>query len=81
MTARIFRLPGMKDQVPGRAGKSRRKGRQDRSRTLISPKAAVFQRFGAGASVGERAARKKKAGKNKVRNGTTGHFRRKAARP
>ena len=81
MTAPVFRLPGWKVKVPGRAGKSRRKGRQDRSRTLISPKAAVFQRFGAGTSVGERAARKKKASKLKAPNGTTGHFRRKAARP
>jgi len=68
-------------EVPGRAGKSRKKGRQDRKRTPNSLKAYVFQRIGAGASVGERAARKKKASNFKAPNGTMRHFRRKAARP
>ncbi|MBY2958952.1 hypothetical protein FIV32_09390 [Sphingomonadales bacterium 58] len=81
MTARVFRLPGWKMEVPGRAGQSRRKGRQDRSRTPFPRKAKAFHGVHAGAAVGERAARKKKANKINVPNGTIGHFRRKAALP
>jgi len=81
MTARIFRLPVMQDQVSGRAGKSRRKGRQDTSRTPFRRKAKAFHGVHAGASVGERAARKKKGRYFKPRNGTMDHFRRKARRP
>jgi len=41
MTARICRLPGVKGQVPGRAGESRREGRQDKKGDVRSHIATV----------------------------------------
>jgi hypothetical protein len=69
------------DEKGEEAGKRWRERGQDRKRTPFYRKAEAFHAVHAGASVGERAARKEKASKFKARNGTTGHFRRKAARP
>jgi len=54
---------------------------QDISRTPFRRKAKAFPWLHAGASVGARAARKGKASKINVSNGTTGHSRPKAVRP
>ena len=81
MNGPFFNAGNFAMEVVGKAGKTRKKGRQDISRTLNSPKAAVFQRFGAGASVGARAARKEKVSKFKRWNGTIGLFGRKAPLP
>ena len=81
MINRIFRLQGMKGQVPGRAVKSRRKGWQDTSRTPISRKAKAFHGVHAGASVGKRAARKKKGSDFRAPNGTMDHSQREVRLP
>jgi hypothetical protein len=68
-------------EVAGKSGKGRKKGWQDITRTRFSPKAAGFQRFGAGASVGARAARKKKTKVLNERSAPIGLFRPESAHP
>lgn len=81
MTAPIFRWADAVLEGAEKAGEDSETGGQDTSRTPISPKAAVFQRFGAGASVGARAARKKKASNFNQGHGATAHFGREAGLP
>jgi hypothetical protein len=74
MRARGFRGQVRKERRLGGGGEGSRKGRQDITHPRISPKAAVFQQLGAGASVGERGARKKKTKDFNDRSGTIGLF-------
>lgn len=69
------------EQGTGRAGNRGEVRGQDISSAPFSRKAEAFPWLNAGAPVGARAARKGKASKNNASNGTTGHFRPKAARP
>ena len=81
MTARSAIVPGLEVEGVGRAEKSRRERGQDTSRTPKSPKSLVFQRFGAGASVGARAARKEKTKDFNEDHGTIGLTGRKTVQP
>ncbi len=81
MTARIFTVPGSKVKGVRKAERSSKKGGQDTSRTPNSLKALVFQRFGAGAPVGERAARKKKTSNFKGNRSATGLIARETVLP
>ena len=81
MIARMFRRADAVRERAEKARKGGRKGGQDTSRTPSSPKAFVFQRFGAGASVGERAARKKKTSDFNNSHSATAHLGRKTVLP
>jgi len=81
MTTRGFRRVVAVSEQAEKAGKGTEKGGQDTSRTPESLKAIVFQRFGAGASVGERAARKKKASNFNESRGASAHSGRKTVLP
>ena len=81
MTARIFRCAEAVGEGAEKAGNHGKKGRQDTSRSPKSLKVYAFQRFGAGASVGARAARKKKASNFTQSHVVIAHFRREAGLP
>ncbi|QNO27247.1 hypothetical protein EEB18_021500 [Sphingopyxis sp. OPL5] len=81
MTARFFIVSGPKVKGVRKAEKCQNLRGQDTSRTPKSLKALVFQRFGAGASVGERAARKKKPKDFKGSRSATGHSGRETVLP
>ncbi|WP_336966602.1 hypothetical protein [Sphingobium aquiterrae] len=79
MTTVIFRDRDSLWRAAEKEKNQEKKGGQDTSRTPFSLKTSCFQLHGAGASVGERAARKEKASNFNAPNGTIARFGRKTA--